>query len=52
LTKDKDVFLLSELHHGLDYRGLGAGLEDFCQGYTSNSLGAGGFPWVFADEAM
>jgi hypothetical protein len=52
LTKGQDVFLPTELLHGLYDGGLGAGLEDFWQSYTSNPLGAGGFLWVFADEAI
>jgi len=52
LTNGQDVFLPTELLHGLYDGGLGAGLEDFWESYTSNPLGAGGFLWVFADEAI
>ncbi|MDG1279638.1 MAG: glycoside hydrolase family 2 TIM barrel-domain containing protein [Algoriphagus sp.] len=52
LTSGQDVFLPTELLHGLYDGGLGAGLDDFWQSYTSNPLGAGGFLWVFADEAI
>ena len=52
LSNGQDVFLPTEWLHGLYDGGLGAGLEDFWESYTSNPLGAGGFLWVFADEAI
>ncbi len=52
LTSGQDVFIPTELLHGLYDGGLGAGLDDFWKSYTENPLGAGGFLWVFSDEAL
>lgn len=47
-----DPFMATELLHGLYDGGHGAGLEDFWRKYESSPLLAGGFLWVFADEAI
>ncbi len=47
-----DPFMATELLHGLYDGGLGAGLEDFWRNYETSPLLAGGFLWVFADEAV
>ncbi len=47
-----DPFMATELLHGLYDGGLGAGLEDFWRNYESSPLLAGGFLWLFADEAV
>ncbi|MEP1954520.1 MAG: glycoside hydrolase family 2 TIM barrel-domain containing protein [Algoriphagus sp.] len=52
LDKSGEVFMPTELLHGLYDGGLGAGLDDFWQKYRQNPLFAGGFLWVFADEAV
>lgn len=52
LSNGSDIFMPTELLHGLYDGGLGAGLEDFWNDYTQNPLGAGGFLWVFRDEAL
>ncbi|MDI1321138.1 MAG: glycoside hydrolase family 2 TIM barrel-domain containing protein [Algoriphagus sp.] len=52
LSKGQDIFMPTELLHGLYDGGLGAGLEDFWESYISSPIGAGGFLWVFSDEAL
>lgn len=52
LSNGSDIFMPTEVLHGLHDGGLGAGLEDFWNDYTYNPLGAGGFLWVFKDEAL
>ena len=47
-----DPFMPTEFLHGLYDGGLGAGLEDYWRNYQSSPLHAGGFLWVFADEAV
>ncbi len=47
-----DPFMATELLHGLYDGGHGAGLEDFWRNYETSPLFAGGFLWVFADEAV
>ncbi|HEA30694.1 MAG TPA: beta-galactosidase [Leeuwenhoekiella sp.] len=47
-----DPFMATELLHGMYDGGHGAGLEDFWRSYESTPLLAGGFLWVFADEAV
>lgn len=47
-----DVFMPTEFLHGLHDGGHGAGLQDFWSNYSSSPLFAGGFLWVFADEAV
>lgn len=46
-----DPFMPTEFLHGLYDGGHGAGLEDFWSHYRSSPLHAGGFFWVFSDEA-
>ncbi len=47
-----DPFMPTELLHGLYDGGHGAGLEDYWRNYQRSPLHAGGFLWVFADEAV
>lgn len=47
-----DPFMATELLHGLYDGGLGAGLEEYWRSYQSVPTHAGGFLWVFADEAV
>ncbi len=47
-----DVFMPTELLHGLYDGGLGAGLYDLWGRFRSNPRAAGGFLWVFCDEAV
>lgn len=47
-----DPFMATELLHGLYDGGHGAGLEEFWRSYEATPLLAGGFLWVFSDEAV
>lgn len=47
-----DPFMATELLHGMYDGGLGAGLDDYWRRYETSPLFAGGFLWVFADEAV
>jgi hypothetical protein len=47
-----EIYLPTELLHGLYDGGLGAGLHDFWELMVSSPLSAGGFLWAFADEAV
>ncbi|GAA5224770.1 glycoside hydrolase family 2 protein [Membranihabitans marinus] len=47
-----DPFMATELLHGLYDGGIGAGLEEYWRNYESSPLLAGGFLWVFSDEAV
>lgn len=47
-----DIFMPTEFLHGLYDGGLGAGLYDYWRQYRSNPRAAGGFLWVFSDEAV
>ncbi|WP_321374117.1 glycoside hydrolase family 2 TIM barrel-domain containing protein [uncultured Draconibacterium sp.] len=47
-----DPFMPTEFLHGLYDGGHGAGLEDFWRNYQTSPLHAGGFLWVFVDEAI
>ncbi|KJF43678.1 glycoside hydrolase family 2 protein [Draconibacterium sediminis] len=47
-----DPFMPTELLHGLYDGGHGAGLEDYWRNYQTSPLHAGGFLWVFVDEAV
>ncbi|NOY97079.1 MAG: beta-galactosidase, partial [Chlorobi bacterium] len=49
---NRKIFFPTEFLHGLYDGGLGAGLDDFWQKMWDNPLCAGGFLWVFADEAV
>jgi len=51
-TFGNEPFMATEMLHGLYDGGLGAGLDDYWRNYQSSSLHAGGFLWVFADEAI
>jgi len=48
----RSIFFPTELLHGLYDGGHGAGLEDFWLRLWHHPLSAGGFLWVFADEAI
>lgn len=48
----RSVFFPTEMIHGLYDGGHGAGLEDFWLRMWNDPLSAGGFLWVFADEAI
>ncbi|HER08656.1 MAG TPA: hypothetical protein ENO20_07060 [Bacteroides sp.] len=48
----RSIFFPTELLHGLYDGGHGAGLEDFWLRMWNHPLSAGGFLWVFADEAV
>lgn len=52
LAKGQDVFMPTEFMHGLYDGGHGAGLDDFWTNYSASPLFAGGFLWVFSDEAI
>jgi hypothetical protein len=47
-----DPFMATELLHGLYDGGHGAGLEAYWRSYEASPLLAGGFLWVFSDEAV
>lgn len=47
-----DIVFPTEFLHGLYDGGLGAGLGDYWTQMWANPLSAGGFLWVFADEAV
>ena len=51
-TYGTDVFMPTEFLHGLYDGGLGASLNDFWKHFRENPRFAGGFLWVFADEAV
>lgn len=48
----REVFFPTEFLHGLYDGGHGAGLDDFWRLMWQHPLSAGGFLWVFADEAV
>ncbi len=48
----RGIFFPTELLHGLYDGGHGAGLEDFWLRMWHHPLSAGGFLWVFSDEAI
>ncbi|MGC4233429.1 MAG: glycoside hydrolase family 2 TIM barrel-domain containing protein [Niabella sp.] len=48
----RKIFLPTEFIHGLYDGGAGAGLEDYWQKMWNDPLCAGGFIWVYADEAV
>ncbi|WP_200978708.1 glycoside hydrolase family 2 TIM barrel-domain containing protein [Echinicola sp. 20G] len=52
LSNGNDVFMPTEMLHGLYDGGHGAGLEDYWADYLKNPRAAGGFLWVFSDEAI
>ena len=47
-----DVFFPTEFLHGIYDGGAGAGLNDFWEQMWHTPISAGGFIWVFADEAV
>ncbi|MGB7393959.1 MAG: glycoside hydrolase family 2 TIM barrel-domain containing protein [Pricia sp.] len=52
LAYGDDIFMPGEFLHGLYDGGHGAGLEDYWNSYRQNPASAGGFLWVFSDEAV
>src|SRR5690606_17576564 len=48
----RKLFMPTEFLHGLYDGGHGAGLEDYWSRMWNDPLCAGGFLWVFADEAV
>ena len=48
----RKIFFPTELLHGLYDGGGGAGLDEYWQKMWAEPLAAGGFLWVFADEAI
>ena len=52
LDKSGEIFMPTEFLHGLYDGGHGAGLKDFWNKYSKSPLHAGGFLWVFSDEAV
>jgi len=48
----RSIYFPTEMIHGLYDGGHGAGLEDFWLRMWNDPLSAGGFLWVFADEAI
>ncbi len=48
----RKIYLPTEFIHGLYDGGLGAGLDDYWRLMWNDPLCAGGFLWVFADEAI
>lgn len=48
----RKVFFPTEFLHGLYDGGHGAGLDDYWKRIWEHPLAAGGFLWVFADEAV
>ncbi len=48
----ENVFFPTEFMHGTYDNGVGAGLKDFWEHYSESPLFAGGFIWVFSDEAV
>ncbi|WP_183559026.1 glycoside hydrolase family 2 TIM barrel-domain containing protein [Mucilaginibacter sp. SP1R1] len=47
-----EVFFPTEFLHGLYDGGAGAGLDDYWEQMWHTPISAGGFIWVFADEAV
>jgi len=52
LFHGREIFMPTEILHGLYDGGHGAGLEDFWNAALDHPLAAGAFLWVFADEAV
>lgn len=50
-TNGYKVFMPTEFMHAMYDQGGGAGLRDFWDRWLTNPLFAGGFVWVFCDEA-
>ena len=50
-TNGYKVFMPTEFMHAMYDQGGGAGLQDFWDRWNTNPLFAGGFIWVFCDEA-
>lgn len=48
----KDLYLPTEILHGLYDGGHGAGLEDYWQAIRTSAVGAGMILWVLADEGV
>ncbi|QDH78359.1 beta-galactosidase [Echinicola soli] len=52
LSNGQNIFMPTEMLHGLYDGGHGANLDDYWTDYMKNPRAAGGFLWVFADEAV
>ncbi|AGA77414.1 glycoside hydrolase family 2 protein [Echinicola vietnamensis] len=52
LSNGHNIFMPTEMLHGLYDGGHGANLDDFWKDYLENPRAAGGFLWVFSDEAV
>ncbi|MEX2399764.1 MAG: glycoside hydrolase family 2 TIM barrel-domain containing protein, partial [Rhodothermales bacterium] len=52
LFHGREIFMPTELLHGLYDGGHGAGLEDFWNAMLYNRLAAGAFLWALADEGI
>lgn len=52
LTGGNNVFMPTEISHGLYDGGQGAGFEDYWNKYTTSPLFAGCFLWAYVDEAV
>lgn len=50
-TNGYKVFMPTEFMHAMYDQGGGAGLRDFWERWTTNPMFAGGFIWVYCDEA-
>lgn len=50
-TNGYKVFMPTEFMHAMYDQGGGAGLRDFWDRWCTNPMFAGGFIWVFCDEA-
>ena len=51
-TNGYKVFMPTEFMHAMYDQGGGAGLRDFWDRWMTNPMFAGGFIWVFCDEAL
>ncbi len=52
LSNGSNIFMPTEMLHGLYDGGHGANLDDFWKEYMSSPLAAGGFLWALVDEAV
>ncbi|MGF1638487.1 MAG: beta-galactosidase domain 4-containing protein, partial [Cyclobacteriaceae bacterium] len=52
MSNGADVYMPTEFIHGLYDGGHGAGLDDYWSDFMKSPLVAGGFLWVFSDEAV
>lgn len=52
ILQDSLIYMTTEFLHGQNDGGAGAGLYDYWELMRNSPLSAGGFLWVFADEAV